>query len=66
VRGLAEHLQVAKPAITRALDRLEEFDLLRRVDDPTDRRSVNVGRTRAGSAYVEQLRKLLASAAVAA
>ena len=30
VRGLAAKLNVAKPAITRALDRLSEFDLVRR------------------------------------
>ena len=40
VRGLAAKLSVAKPAITRALDRLSEFDLVRRKTDPLDRRSV--------------------------
>jgi hypothetical protein len=30
VRGLAAKLNVSKPAITRALDRLSEFDLVRR------------------------------------
>jgi len=66
VRGLAGHLHAAKPAITRALDRLEQFDLVRRIADPADRRSINVGRTGAGAAYVEQLRKLMAGAAVTA
>src|SRR3954471_10057925 len=42
VRGLAIELNVSKPAITRALDRLGELDLARRVIDPLDRRSVNV------------------------
>src|SRR4051794_7388824 len=36
VRGLASRLGVIKPAITRALDRLEEFDLVRRKQDPLD------------------------------
>ena len=47
VRGLAATLHVSKPAITRALDRLAEFDLVRRKKDPLDRRSVLVctGRT---------------------
>jgi DNA-binding MarR family transcriptional regulator len=40
VRGLAAKLAVSKPAITRALDRLSEFDLVRRKTDPLDRRSV--------------------------
>ena len=42
VRGLAAELAVSKPAITRALDRLSEFDLVRRKTDPLDRRSVLV------------------------
>ena len=33
VRGLAAKLNISKPAITRALDRLAEFDLVRRFDD---------------------------------
>jgi DNA-binding transcriptional regulator GbsR (MarR family) len=40
VRGLAANLNVSKPAITRALDRLTEFDLVRRKTDPLDRRSI--------------------------
>ena len=39
MRGLAAKLAVSKPAITRALDRLSEFDLVRRKTDPLDRRS---------------------------
>ena len=37
VRGLAADLNVSKPAITRALDRLGELDLARRKVDPMDR-----------------------------
>src|ERR1700748_2070485 len=37
VRGLAAELNVSKPAITRALDRLGELDLARRKVDPLDR-----------------------------
>src|ERR1700735_3372167 len=44
VRGLAKHLNVAKPAISRALDRLAEADLIKRKTDTTDRRSVLGGR----------------------
>src|SRR6476660_1464944 len=51
VRGLAAKLNVAKPAITRALDRLAEFDLVRRKQDPLDRRSVLVQRTVPGTAF---------------
>lgn len=57
VRGLATDLNVSKPAITRALDRLGKFDLARRQTDPRDRRSVLVQRTRAGQAYLRNLHR---------
>ena len=63
VRGLAAELNVSKPAITRALDRLAEFDLARRKPDPADRRSVLVQRTPRGNAYIRDLRSIMASAA---
>ena len=62
VRGLAAKLKVSKPAITRALDRLSEFDLVRRKTDPADRRSVLVQRTVAGNAFLRDIRKILADA----
>ncbi len=65
VRGLAARLAVSKPAITRALDRLAEFDLIRRKIDPLDRRSVLVQRTPAGQAFMRDLRSILRSAAQA-
>jgi DNA-binding MarR family transcriptional regulator len=55
VRGLASDLNVSKPAITRALDRLAEHDFTKREDDPKDRRSVIVRRTPKGSAYLGTL-----------
>jgi DNA-binding MarR family transcriptional regulator len=62
VRGLAAKLNVSKPAITRALDRLSEFDLVRRKTDPLDRRSVLVQRTMAGAGFVRDLKRILADA----
>ena len=62
VRGLAVKLNVSKPAITRALDRLSEFDLVRRKTDPLDRRSVLVQRTAAGMAFLRELLNVLADA----
>ncbi|MDE2581635.1 MAG: MarR family transcriptional regulator [Rhodospirillales bacterium] len=62
VRGLAAELNVSKPAITRALDRLAEFDLARRKPDPADRRSVLVQRTPRGNAFIRDLRNIMASA----
>lgn len=68
VRGLASVLGVSKPAVSRALDRLAEFDLIRRKTDPLDRRSVLVQRTPTGTAFLKDLRTILreASSAVAA
>jgi DNA-binding MarR family transcriptional regulator len=63
VRGLAAKLSVSKPAITRALDRLSEFDLVRRKTDPLDRRSVLVQRTATGMAFMRELRTILRDAA---
>ncbi len=63
VRGLAARLGVAKPAITRALDRLEQFDLAQRRQDPRDRRSIVVARTSEGQMFLENLRELLDEAA---
>jgi DNA-binding MarR family transcriptional regulator len=52
VRGLAAKLNVSKPAITRALDRFSELDLVHRKTDPLDRRSILVQRTIAGAAFL--------------
>jgi DNA-binding MarR family transcriptional regulator len=62
VRGLAADLNVSKPAITRALDRLGELDLARRKIDPMDRRSVLVQRTLKGAAFLRDLRSIMADA----
>ena len=62
VRGLAAKLNVARPAITRGLDRLSEFDLVRRKTDPLDRRSVLAQRTATGIGFLRDLRRILADA----
>ena len=62
VRGLASELNVSKPAITRALDRLGELDLARRKVDPADRRSVLVQRTLKGAAFLRDMRSIMAEA----
>ena len=62
VRGLAAGLNVSKPAITRALDRLSEFELIRRKVDQSDRRSVLVQRTPKGAAFLRDLRSVMAEA----
>jgi DNA-binding MarR family transcriptional regulator len=62
VRGLAAELNVSKPAITRALDRLGELDLARRKVDPMDRRSVLVQRTLKGASFLRDMRSIMGQA----
>jgi DNA-binding MarR family transcriptional regulator len=62
VRGLAQELNVSKPAITRALDRLSELDYVRRKVDPSDRRSVLVQRTVKGAAFLRETRHIMTDA----
>lgn len=63
VRGLAAHLGVSKPAVTRAIDRLTELGLLRRQTDESDRRSVLIQRTQAGHEFLKAFGDLIVAAA---
>jgi DNA-binding MarR family transcriptional regulator len=63
VRGLSGQLNVSKPAIVRALDRLEQSGLVRRLMDPSDRRSILVGHTRKGLGFLKQMNAILQRAA---
>ncbi len=63
VRGLATRLAVFKPAITRAVDRLVELSLVKRLPDPLDRRSVLISRVREGVGFMAEVRRLLTKAA---
>ena len=62
VRGLADTLNVSKPAITRALDRLSELELVRRKPDENDRRSVLIQRTVRGSVFLREFGELIVAA----
>ncbi|MBL6458987.1 winged helix-turn-helix transcriptional regulator [Belnapia sp. T6] len=59
VRGLAAHLRISKPAVTRGMDRLVLFELIRREEEPEDRRSVIAVRTAAGAEMMERLKAAL-------
>lgn len=61
VRGLAERLRVQKPAVVRAIDRLESFELAKREPDMQDRRSVLITQTTTGRAFLRQIRGSLAA-----
>ena len=63
VRGLAETLGVAKPVITRALDRLSTLEFIRRKTDDNDRRNVLVQRTVKGSVYLSEFAQAIQASA---
>jgi DNA-binding MarR family transcriptional regulator len=63
VRGLAATLGVSKPAITRAVDRLEELGYVRRRKDEADKRSIFVQRTVKGSVFLRDFADLAATKA---
>ncbi len=63
VRGLAAQLNISKPAITRALDRLSQLGYIRRKIDQTDRRNVLVQRTVKGSVFLSEFAEIVRSAA---
>jgi DNA-binding MarR family transcriptional regulator len=62
VRGMAKQLSISKPAVSRGLDRLMEFDLIRRKGDPLDRRSILVQRTPIGHSLLRELRGMMKNA----
>lgn len=63
VRGLSTTLKVSKPAITRAIDRLSDMELVRRKTDDEDRRSVLIQRTVRGSVFLREYGELIVAAA---
>ena len=66
VRGLALTLNISKPAITRALDRLSVLGFVRRKRDTEDRRNVLVQRTVQGSVFLSEFSELVVEAGAVA
>ncbi|CCG08910.1 MarR family transcriptional regulator [Pararhodospirillum photometricum] len=62
VRGLASLLNISKPAVTRAVDRLSDYGLVKRKTDETDRRSVLIQRTVRGSVFLREFGDIIVSA----
>lgn len=54
VRGLARILNVSKPVVTRALNRLGALGYLRRQRDDSDKRNIFVARTSEGADFLEE------------
>ena len=54
VRGLARALNVSKPVVTRALNRLGALGYLRRQRDDSDKRNIFVAKTTEGADFLEE------------
>jgi DNA-binding MarR family transcriptional regulator len=61
VRDLAATLSVPKPSISRAIQTLEGFSLVKRQLDQMDRRSVMVMRTPQGFKFMGTIRQVMAA-----
>lgn len=61
VRGLAEALNVSKPVITRALNKLSALGYLRRERDAADRRNIFVARTPKGAEFLDGFHDFIAA-----
>lgn len=62
VRGLAQGLNISKPAVSRALDRLGELGYIRRERDEMDRRNVLVRPTPDGANFLLAFSEMIRSA----
>ena len=63
VRGLAQELNLQKPAVTRALDGLAEYGFIKRKRDPQDGRNVLIQRTITGSVHLTEFGERIAKTA---
>ena len=63
VRALAADLNISKPAVTRAIDKLSVLGFIKRQTDEKDKRSVNLYRTIEGACYVMRLGDIIAEKA---
>lgn len=54
VRGLARMLNVSKPVVTRALNRLGALGYLARQRDTSDKRNIFIARTSEGAVFLEE------------
>ncbi len=59
VRGLARALNVSKPVVTRALNRLGALGYLRRQRDEADKRNIFVARTPKGADFLADFGQFL-------
>jgi DNA-binding MarR family transcriptional regulator len=62
IKGLAEALDISKPAICRTIDTLEASKLVKRNIDKNDRRNVFISRTPKGISYLSEFANIIMSA----
>lgn len=62
VRGLAAGLNISKPAVTRALDRLSGLGFISRRRDDKDKRNVLLRRTVKGAVFLSEFADLISAA----
>jgi len=62
VRGLSAGLNIAKPAVTRAMDVLEKAGQIKRTQDENDLRSVLIERTVQGMEWLRHFGSLILAA----
>lgn len=65
IRGLASLLNISRPAVTRALDRLESFSYVRRKTDTRDMRSKLVTKTPKGASFLREIDRIVTAFAAA-
>jgi DNA-binding MarR family transcriptional regulator len=64
--ALATKLRVSKPVVSKALDRLTKFNLIRRQHNPLDRRIVLIHPTREGFGLLQKIGEIMEEACVKA
>ncbi len=62
VKSLSKLLGVSKAAISRAIDTLESYGLIRRFPDNRDKRSIIVNKTIQGKVYIDNWNESLVKA----
>ena len=62
VRGLARALNVSKPVVTRALNRLGALGYLRRQRDDSDKRNIFIAPTTQGADFLEEFGNFIGDA----
>lgn len=59
VKALSSALNISKPAISRALDKLSALGFVKRQQDQDDRRNVIISRTVKGAEYITTLNDII-------